>query len=146
MKLCLLAASVLSAGLFIGCDNSDKPAAPATPSMGATSDKAKDAAADMKASAEAAGAKTGAMMDTAKAGAADVGNAVTDQAKKLYDQATAAVTGMKLDDAQKYFDQLKALRDKLPADWQTKVDELGKMITDAKAKMGAMPAVPGLPK
>jgi hypothetical protein len=142
MKINLLAAAcLLSASLVIGCDDADKPAAatPATPTM----EGAKSSAAEVKAGVEA---KTADTVDATKAAAADASSAVTDQAKKLYDQATEAVKGMKLDDAQKYFDQLNALKDKLPADWKTKVDELGKLITDAKAKLSAIPAVPALPK
>ena len=152
MKLCptfnLFAATALvSASVLIGCDNADQPAAtPAAPTMGATNDAAKNAAADMKATAESTNAQVMDAATTGQAAVTDAGNAMVDQAKKVYDQATAAIGQMKMDDAQKYFDQLKGMRDKLPADWQTKIDELGKMITDAKAKMGATPAMPAMPK
>lgn len=152
-----VSAGIVAAGL--GCDDSDKatPAPTATPSAGATNDAAKSAATDLKTQAEAAGAKTAdavesakantaAAVDDAKGKTADAADSVTDQAKKLYDQATTAISKANWDDAQKYVDQLKALRDKLPADWQAKVDEVAKMLTDAKAKLGNLPSMPSMPK
>lgn len=146
MKLSHLAVGLLSTGVIVGCDN-DTSTTPAARTADATNEGARDAAADIQATAaDAQAGAAGAMGEVranATTAAADMGTAATDagnaavvQAQQLYTQASTAISGMKLDDAQKYVDQLKGLRDKLPADWQTRVDDASKMLTDARAKMG----------
>jgi molecular chaperone GrpE (heat shock protein) len=102
---------------------------------GDVKDAAKDAAADAR------DGVTNATND-AQTAATDANAGVVAQAQKLYDDAVAAVNKADFSTAEKYFEQLKTYRDKLPADWQTKIDQLGKMITDAKAKLGNVPGLP----
>ncbi len=149
--------AALGFGFFaVGCDESSST----TPKVDTTAaDKAADKAADSakstadKMNAAAADAKNnaGAAMDTAKdkaAGAVDTAkDAAGDmmaQVQKLYDDAKASLTKMPpdVDTAQKYVDQLKGWQDKLPADWKAKIDELVKMLGDAKDKLKNMPGMP----
>ena len=141
------AALGLAAMLAIGCDKKDEPmAAPAstggsaapvtdstkmTPTMAGAQDQAAKTAADVTAKSNDMGAA-----------AKDAGDSMVTQAQKLYDDAKAAMNKADFAGAQKYVDQLSALKSKLPADWQTKVTELEKMVADGKAKMGAMPSLP----
>lgn len=147
MKLnALTAAGLLSASLILGCDDgSTTTATPAAPAP-TVNDGAKDAAAGLQKQAADAQAGAANVAADAKTAATDAGNSVVAQAQALYAQATTAIGSAKLDDAQKYVDQLKGLRDKLPADWQVKVDEVAKMLTDAKAKLGNLPSMPAMPK
>lgn len=142
----LLAMTILSAGLAIGCDDKNASTPAAQPTAGATNEKAKDAAADLQTQMADNQTKTAAAIDDAKSAAKDTGDSVVAQAQDLYAKATTALSNMKPDDAQKYVDQLKTLRDKLPAEWQTKVDDLAKMVNDAKAKMTNLPNLPTMPK
>lgn len=160
MSLKLFAAvGLLATSLALtGCDQNASTTSTdtATPSAGATGDKARSAASDLKMQAEGAGHRADAAMgnastqasdaaNSAGAAASDTGNAIVAQAQSLYEKATAAISNTKFDDAQGYVDQLKAIRDKLPAEWQAKVDQLGTMLTDAKAKMGNL-KMPSMPK
>ena len=155
----LSAAAIVATGLLtIGCD--EKPAAtptpaassdatPATPAMPGALEKARDQAQSTVDAAQAKMAATGddASKAAADAGAkaSDAGNAIVGQAQTLFDNAKAAIQKANLNDAQKYVDQLNALKAKLPADWQAKVDEVTKMLSDAKSKLGNM-SLPSMPK
>ena len=146
LKYFALGAIVGGSVLAAGCD--DKTPAPATPAATpAASDMSvpptmKNAQDQAKATVDAAESKMGAAGDQAAA----VGDGVVAQAQKLYDDAKAAINKADFTGAQKYVDQLTALKSKLPADWQTKVDELSKMLADGKSKLGSMGAMPSMPK
>jgi hypothetical protein len=171
----IAAAGLIAAATFAaGCDNSssttptDAATPSATPSAGATADRARMSAdgittqaggaqdqmnnamenATTRASGAASGASTRASgaATQASGAASDAGNATVTQAQGLYTQAQTAISGMKFDEAQKHVDQLKGMRSKLPAEWQTRVDQLGTMLTDAKSKMGNMPSMPSAPR
>jgi hypothetical protein len=156
MKLSTIAASALFGATFVmtGCD--DQSATPAAPAPAVTETKVdatvSDATADVKAAAadakdkiDAAAAdakaKTDAAVAEVKDKAGDAMSAVTEQASKLLEDAKAAISANKLDDASKYVDQLKGLRDKLPADWQAKIDAVVKQFDSAKALMGNIPGM-----
>ena len=134
----------------LGCDESSsttpKVETKTAESSGGMLDKVKDQAAEVKEkTAEAAGDmkdKTNAAVTDAKDQAADAASALTGQAQKLFDDAKAAIGKADFDGAQKYVDQLKGLQDKLPADWKAKVDEVVKMLADAKDKLKALPGMP----
>lgn len=141
----------------IGCDESSTttPKVDTTPAKTAA-DRAADSAAsakdNVKSAADSAADAAKATADKAAADAAAAKDAATDaagditaKAQKLFDDAKASLSKMPpdLDTAQSYLDQLKGWQDKLPPEWKAKVDELAKMITDAKAKLQN---VPGLPK
>ena len=155
--------AVLGLSLFsVGCDESTTPSVEkakdnaaaavdkAKDSGAAAVDAAKDKAADMKDSAgammdkakdqansavDAAKEKGAAAVDAAKTAAADaLGGAQT-----MFDEAKAAITKGDLTNATKYVDQLKGLQDKLPAEWKAKIDDLVKMLAEAKAKLPSMP-------
>ncbi len=138
--------------LAFGCDESTTPTTPkveaAADKAAAAADKATDAsksaadsAADAaKSAADAAKEKGAAAVDAAKEAGADM----LVQVQKAYDDAKASLSKMPpdIEGASKYVDQLKGWQDKLPADWKAKVDELVKMLADAKAKLQAMPGMP----
>lgn len=160
------------AGLAIGCDESsntptpqvetrttaDQAADSAKSTAEKVGDKARevgnataDAAGDLKDNLKDAAAdakdKLGDLKDNATTTAntntaSDAGAGVVAQAQKLYDDAVNAVNKADFSTAEKYFEQLKSLRDKLPADWQAKVDQLGQLIADGKAKLGNLPNLP----
>lgn len=136
----------------IGCDESSSTTPKvetktATDTGSGMLDKVKDGVADVKEkTAEAAANATDKAKDAAadaKEQAGDAASALTAQAQKLFDDAKAAIGKADFDGAQKYVDQLKGLQDKLPAEWKAKIDDLVKMIADAKEKLKA---VPGMPK
>lgn len=106
----------------------------ATDAAAEVKDKAVDAAAEVKDKAADAAADV-------KEKASEVAAGLTEQAQKLFDDAKAAITKGDFDGATKYVDQLKGLQDKLPADWKAKVDEVVKMLADAKAKLGNIPGM-----
>jgi hypothetical protein len=152
--------AVVGLGVFaIGCDEATNTTPTPQVETKSTADKAADSA---KSAADAVADKAGELKDKTvdaagdlkdkvKDATTDTTNAATDagvvaQAQKLYDDAVAAVNKADFSTAEKYFDQLKTYRDKLPVEWQTKIDQLGTMIADAKAKLGNLPSVPGLPK
>lgn len=97
--------------------------------------KAADEMADANAKAAADARKTA---ENVGEKAQDAANTLVAQAQKLYDQAREAINKADVPAAQQYVDQLSALRDKLPADWQTKVDELTKLLSDAKSKLNGL--------
>lgn len=165
----MLVAAVMSVGglAMVGCDNTESPTVTTETkttevrTSGETlGDKAKEAAADVKDAAKDAGnavAEAGRDVghNVAEAArdvrdgtdttatpantAADAG--VVAQATELYNKAIAAINEKKLDDAQGYVDKLKELKAKLPADWQTKVDQLVTQFDSAKATLNALPNV-----
>lgn len=138
--------------LAMGCDQNEPAAPTATDAKTAAESaaaNAQSAAESAKSSAEKASAAASEVADKAGAAAADVkdqaagaASELTAQAQKLFDDAKAAISKADFDNAQKYVDQLKGLSDKLPADWKAKVDELAKMLTDARAKLGNLPGLP----
>ena len=77
--------------------------------------------------------------DVTGATAADAGVVAT--VTDLYNKATAAINAKRLDEAQGYVNQLKTYRDKVPADWQTKIDQLVSTFDSAKAQLNALPNV-----
>ena len=159
MNLKYLAACALIGGSLAsaGCD--EKPSTKMTdgttstsgsgPTLPASMQKAQDqakmtvdAAQDK---ANATGEQAGAMAKDAGDKAASAGDAMVAQATKLYEDAKASINKADFAGAQQYVDQLAALKSKLPPDWQAKVEELTKMLTDAKSKLGNM-SVPAMPK
>lgn len=107
-------------------------------------EEAKDATKDAK---EKAGQTATEVKDAAGAAAAGITEAATDametvkkQADELLAKAKQFIEEKKLDDAGKIVEQLKALKSKLPADYQSKVDDVVKLFDTAK---GAIPAMPG---
>ncbi len=84
-------------------------------------------------------------MDATKTAATDAAKAATDatnqQANKLMNDLSSAIGSAKWSDADALIKQLDAMRDKLPADLQTKYDGLKKLYTDNKAKLQAIPGL-----
>lgn len=150
MRIAALGLCALMGLGVIGCDESStttpKVETKAAESSGGMLDKVKEQAAEVKEkTAEAAANATDKAKETADAAkeqAADAASALTGQAQKLFDDAKAAIGKADFDGAQKYVDQLKGLQDKLPADWKAKVDEVVKMLADAKEKLKAIPGMP----
>lgn len=156
MNLKYLAITAIVGGsvIAVGCDDKT-PAPAATPAandgagMPASLKKAQDSA---QSTIDAAQTKMNGTGDQASAAAKDAGDKASTagdtmvaQAQKLYDDAKAAIGKADFDGAQKYVDQLTALKSKLPTDWQAKVDELSKMLADGKTKLGGM-SMPAMPK
>lgn len=150
-----LAVLGLAATLAIGCDEQKTPTAEpaantATGAPGATGDatmpptmaNAQNQAADLQKAAGAKMDETAAAADaTAKeagAKASEAGDTMVAQAQKLYADAQAAIQKMDVNAAQKYMDQLSALKAKLPADWQEKVTALEQQFATLKSKAGAV--------
>lgn len=150
----IISSLALTALLAVGCDDTknavdaakDKAnaaASTATDAAKSAADSAKSAADSAKDSAagavDAAKDKAAGAVDAAKdkaAGAMDaVKEAATKQATDLYDKAMAAVKENKITDAEGILNQLTALKDKLPADWASKIDSLKSAIDKAKALM-----------
>lgn len=133
----------LATVLAIGCD--EKPAAPANPNATASDpmvpattpplDKARDSAAATAADVTAKSNEAAA--DAGKA-ASNAGDSLVTQAQNLYDQAQAAIKKADFSGAQKYLDQLGALKSKLSPEWQAKITDLEKMVADGKAKFGGV--------
>ncbi len=157
----------LSLGLMAGCDKKkdDTKTTDAANKMKDAGADMKDAAKDMKDKAVDTGAamkdkaadtgaamkdKAGDMANTAKdktaAGMGAMADAASEsQAKILYDQITGYVKDNKLDLADKSLTELQAIKPKLSADWQAKIDALADTVSKAKAAMGgnAIPKLPG---
>ena len=64
------------------------------------------------------------------------------QAQISYGMARGAISEGRFDDAQKAINDLKGMRDKIPAEWQKMVDQLGPMLAEARAKGVKAPATP----
>ena len=120
------AALLLGGCVLVGCDE-------AKDASKDVKDKAGQAATEAK---EAVGGAAAAVTDAA-AGAMEK---VKKEADDLIAKARQFITEKKLDDAGKIVEQLKALKDKLPAEYQSKVDDVVKLFDSAKA---AIPAMPG---
>ena len=156
MNLKYLALGMIVGGgvLAAGCDDRTTPAPVATPAatdatVPPTMAKARDSA---QSTIDAAQSKMNATGDDASAMAKDAGDKASTagdgmvaQAQKLYDNAKSAMSKADFSGAQTYVDQLTAMKSKLPADWQVKVDELSKMLADGKNKLGGM-SMPAMPK
>ncbi len=111
--------------LFVGCEKQEGT------TVSDMADKAKDATSSAVESGKD-------MAETAKAKVGEVAGNLTAEADKLLTQAKEYIGQNKLDDASKVVDQLVAMKDKLPAEWQTKIDEVSKMLATAKEKVGSL--------
>ena len=106
-----------------------------SPSAGSTVDamkqSASEVAGEMKKSA-------GQAMESAKAGAVDAQKAAAEkmavlntEAQKLFEEAMASIKEKKWDLADSTIKKLVDLKAKLPAEWQTKIENLRKSFTAA---------------
>lgn len=104
-------ALLLGGFVLVGCDEAKDKTQQAA-------DKAKDAA----------GSAAAAVTDTA----AETLDALKKKADTLLAEARQFITEKKLDNASSIIEQLKALKSKLPAEYQSKVDEVVKLFDAAK--------------
>ena len=84
------------------------------------------------------------MTDTAKATAAAATADTQKQAQSQLDQVVTYIKDNKLDLAEKALSAVEAKKSSLPADWQTKVDSIRKMLDTAKATNSTGIKIPGL--
>jgi hypothetical protein len=121
--------------VLAGCD--DNPSADRADNAQDQTKKNVDA---LKDSAEATGTAVGgeaqrqAEKAADKAGelASDSAKAVTDQAESLFRQAEAAIKDQRWPEAEKLIDQLEALKDRLPPEWQARVEQLRNTLKSAR--------------
>jgi hypothetical protein len=120
--------------VFIGCEKQDDAPAvppPTTPvpsptvSMDRAATDLQNAASN--ASNAAANAGTGAL-NAAKEAGAELGA----QAQRLYDQAETYIKEKKWNDADAVVKQLEALKAKLPAEWQARVENVRQSLDNAR--------------
>ncbi|MCS7033725.1 MAG: hypothetical protein NZ561_06980 [Phycisphaerae bacterium] len=124
MKLRYFAAIVVSAALVAACDRET------------ASQKVDEAVKTAGSAADKAGEAVSAAADKAKEVAAEGFDAIKGQVEELYNQAMSLVNEKKFTDAKAVADKLMTWKDKLPADWQTKVADLVKKIEDGIKAMG----------
>lgn len=162
------ASLMIAAATLIGCgDSEEKKPAPAAPTPAKTEgamdkmgdmantakEKVKDAAiatenkaAELKDATaakatevkDATAAKATEMKDAATAVGADAKASIVETAQKYYDQAKGYLASNNLTSANDVIMKLDGIRSQLPAEWQTKVDELKAMYDKAKAGVGNM--------
>ena len=144
-----LAALSLGAALMAGC-NKEEEKAPAPAPANTTSNagtRAEEMAKDLKETASStAGDAQRAAADAqkaaadkaaeAKVNAASATEATKKEAQSLFEQAMAYIREQKWDSADGAIKKLEALKSKLPAEWQTKIDELRKQFNTAKTTLG----------
>lgn len=117
----------IGVGMFLvaGCEKKEQAPKVATPS-----------AADVsRAAAEAGQAAQEAGAAAAETGAAA---AATTEAQQLLDQAMQYIKDKKWDLAEGVLKKLDALKDKLPAEWASKIGDAHKALSAAKAASGAI--------
>jgi hypothetical protein len=122
----LAAALLLGGFVLVGCEEAKDTAKDAKDKAGQAATEAKDAV----------GGAAAAVTDAA----ANAMETVKKEADELLAKAKQLIGDKKFDDASGIIEKLKALKDKLPADYQSKVDEVVKLFDTAKA---AIPALPG---
>lgn len=124
MKKTLWISSIaLAAALAVGCDDSSKTSV----------DSAVKSAQD---TASKAGEQVAAAADKAKDAAAQGFDAIKGQVEDLYNKAVALVNEKKFTEAKGLVDQLATWKDKVPAEWQTKIADLVKKVEDGLKAVG----------
>jgi len=77
-----------------------------------------------------------AVQDATKAGTAAAADLVK-QAEQYLEQAKQYIKENKLDAAEQAIAKVEAMKDKLPAEWAAKIDDVRKMLDSAKKAVGA---------
>ncbi len=116
-------------------DSAKQKGAEAGATMKETAGAAQDKAIEMK---DATAAKATDMKDSASAAATDAKAAIVETAQKYYDQAKGYLASNNLTSASDMITKLDGIKSQLPAEWQTKVDDLKAMYDKAKAGVGNM--------
>lgn len=133
--IALIASVVATAALFSGCDENraSKQADSAREQAQKDADALKDSAA---AAANDAGGEAQKQADRAAERASDIASdaskAVTEQAQELYRKAEQMINESRWPEAQSLVDQLEALKDRLPAEWQSRVDQIRTALKNAR--------------
>lgn len=120
----LLSSAVLGLAFFTGCDEGTTPSAVADKAA----ETAKDGAAAVKDAANTAADKAGDL-------AAQAGELLKDP-KAAFDKLQGLVDTKKWTEAKGLLDQLMALKDKLPAEWASKLEAFAKTITEGLKSVG----------
>ena len=92
--------------------------------------------AGTKAKEEASNKMTDMKMENAADAAKNASGTMTAQVQKLMDQAKEYMANNNIDGAQGVIDKLDSMKDKLPADWQTKIDGLKASFDKMKGAAG----------
>ena len=150
MKRFTLLAIVVSAPLFVGCD--DKSPTPPTdtpkpkvetsaPGPGMMDQVKKEAVLQERAAEakDAGAAKMTEMKDAGAAKAADAQATAVATAQKYYDEAKSMITSKNFTAAQDAIAKLEPLQPQLPAEWQPKINELKTMLQNAKTAGSLLP-------
>lgn len=127
----LLSSAVLGLAFFTGCDEGTTPSAVADKAA----ETAKDGAAAVKDATNTAADKAGELKDKATDLAAEAADLLKDP-KAAFDKLQGFVDTKKWTEAKGLLDKLMALKDKLPAEWASKLEALAKTITEGLKSVG----------
>ncbi len=158
------AALMIAVASVVGCDKKDETKTPTVPAvktegaadkmgnmMSGAKEAVKEGAADATKAVkdgaaatetkaaevkDAAAAKAMEVKDATSAAATDAKAAIVETAQKYYDQAKGYLASNNLTSASDMISKLDGIKSQLPAEWQTKVDELKAMYDKAKAGVG----------